>query len=82
VPTDAWCQQREGVQLVARAVAELPDALREVLVLHHYEGLNFEEIARLTQTPASTLKSRFATALGWLRARLQEWGWDPEETLP
>jgi RNA polymerase sigma-70 factor (ECF subfamily) len=81
-PADALCQQQEAVQLVAQAVAELPEPLRVVLVLHHYEGLNFEEIARLTETPASTLKSRFAAALGRLRTRLHEWGWDPEERVP
>jgi RNA polymerase sigma-70 factor (ECF subfamily) len=79
-PADALCQQQEAVRLVTQAVAELPQPLREVLVLHHYEGLKFEEIARLTGSPASTLKSRFAVALGRLRTRLQEWGWDPEET--
>jgi RNA polymerase sigma-70 factor (ECF subfamily) len=79
---DVQCQQHEGAQLMMQAMTELPDSLREVLVLHHYEGLNFEEIARLTQTPASTLKSRFAAALGRLRTRLQEWGWDPEDTSP
>ena len=79
---EAQCQRNEAVRMVARAVAELPPPLREVLVLHHYEGLNFEEIARLTDTPASTLKSRFAAALGRLRERLREWGWEPEEALP
>ena len=44
-------------------VAELPEPLREVLVLRHYEDMNFEQMARLLKTPASTLKSRFALAL-------------------
>jgi RNA polymerase sigma-70 factor (ECF subfamily) len=77
---DTQCQHDEAALLMMKAVGELPEALREVLVLHHYQGLNFEEIARLTATPASTLKSRFAAALIRLRTRLQEWGWDPEET--
>ncbi len=71
--------RREAVELVSRALAELPEALREVLVLRHYEGLNFEEIARLTGTPASTLKSRFAVALSRLRVRLEQLGCGPEE---
>jgi RNA polymerase sigma-70 factor (ECF subfamily) len=79
-PADAACQHRETVRLVAEAVAALPEPLRVVLVLHHYECLNFEEIARLTGTPASTLKSRFAVALKHLRSRLQELGLGPEET--
>jgi RNA polymerase sigma-70 factor (ECF subfamily) len=79
---DAACQHRETVRLVAEAVAALPEPLRVVLVLHHYECLSFEEIGRLTATPASTLKSRFAVALKHLRSRLQELGLGPEETEP
>ena len=77
-PHDALCR-REAIELVTRALAELTDPLREVLVLHHYEGMSFEQIARLSGTPASTLKSRFALALTRLRLRLQELGWSPEE---
>jgi RNA polymerase sigma-70 factor, ECF subfamily len=76
---EAICQQRELSQLVAQALAELPEPQRMVLVLHHYEQLNFEEIARLTGTPASTLKSRFAAALNRLRVRLRELGCDLPE---
>jgi RNA polymerase sigma-70 factor (ECF subfamily) len=78
-PHDALCR-REAVELVTRALARLPDALREVLVLRHYEGMNFEEIARLTGTPASTLKSRFGVALNHLRNHLRDLGCGPEET--
>jgi RNA polymerase sigma-70 factor (ECF subfamily) len=77
-PHDALCRH-EAVELVTRALAQLPGPLREVLVLRHYEGMSFEDIARLTGTPASTLKSRFALALIRLRVRLQELGCGPEE---
>jgi RNA polymerase sigma-70 factor (ECF subfamily) len=78
--TEAVCQQRELARLVAQAVAELPEPLRVVLALRHDEGLSFEAIARLTGTPASTLKSRFAAALRQLRDRLGRRGYGPEET--
>jgi RNA polymerase sigma-70 factor (ECF subfamily) len=77
---DALCQRQELVREVARAVAELPAPLRDVLVLRHYEHMSFEDIARLTGTPASTLKSRFAVALGRLRVCLRHLGLAPEET--
>ena len=80
-PADAVCR-KETICLVARALAELAPRQREVLVLRHYEELNFEEIARLTGTPASTLKSRFAVALNQLRDRLQQLGFGPEEGTP
>jgi RNA polymerase sigma-70 factor (ECF subfamily) len=76
------CARRELADLVRRAVAELPAPLRELLVLRHYEGLNFEEIARLSGTPASTLKSRFAVALERLRQRLPQLGCHQEDLDP
>jgi RNA polymerase sigma-70 factor (ECF subfamily) len=79
-PADDACLHRETLRLVAEAVADLPEPLRIVLVLHHYERLNFEEIGRLTGTPASTLKSRFAVALRHLGCRFRELGLGPEET--
>jgi RNA polymerase sigma-70 factor (ECF subfamily) len=69
--------QHELTQHVSAALAELPEPQRLVLVLRHYEGMSFEDIARLTATPASTLKSRFAAALNFLRFRLRHL--DPTE---
>ena len=74
---DPW-DRRELADAVTLALAELPDALREVLVLRHYEGVNFEQMARLLGVPASTLKSRFAVALGRMRKRLTELGFGSE----
>jgi RNA polymerase sigma-70 factor, ECF subfamily len=77
---EARCEQEELARAVTDALAELPGPLREVLVLRHYEGMSFEEIARLLGAPASTLKSRFTAALGRLRVRLRHLGWSHEET--
>ncbi len=74
------CEEQELALAVQRALGDLPAALREVLVLRHYEDMNFEEMSRLLRTPASTLKSRFAVALGQMRVRLQQLGWSREET--
>jgi RNA polymerase sigma-70 factor (ECF subfamily) len=75
-PPERICEQQETAEIVARAVAELPEPLRLVLVLRHYEEMSFEEMARLTGTPASTLKSRFTAALDRLRRRLHRLGCD------
>ena len=80
--TDEACERRELAKAVARAVAELPPSLREVLALRHDQGMNFEEMARMMGTPASTLKSRFAAALTRLRARLAQLGWAFDEDVP
>jgi RNA polymerase sigma-70 factor, ECF subfamily len=77
---DEICQQKELEQYVVQCVAELPEALRIVLVLRHYEQMNFEQMARLLESPASTLKSRFSVAINRLRQRLEDAGWGPEET--
>ena len=39
-----------------------------------------DNAARLLDVPASTLKSRFTTALNRLRVRLEQLGWSYEET--
>jgi RNA polymerase sigma-70 factor (ECF subfamily) len=78
----AACEQAERGRLVARMVAELPEPLRLVVVLRHYEEMSFEQIARLLETPASTLKSRFSTALQRLRERLRPWCEDFTEPTP
>jgi RNA polymerase sigma-70 factor, ECF subfamily len=72
-PPDA-CAQAERGRLIAHTVAQLPEPLRIVLVLRHYEDMSFEQIARLLDTPASTIKSRFSVALHRLRERLQSLG--------
>jgi RNA polymerase sigma-70 factor, ECF subfamily len=74
---DSW-DRRELAQTLSQALAELPEPHREVLVLRHYEGLNFEQMSRLLGVPASTLKSRFAVAIGRMRARLSELGFGDE----
>src|SRR5205823_6012468 len=76
---ESVCERRELADAVASALDELPPPLREVLVLRHYEGMNFEAMSRLLGQPASTLKSRFAAALGRLRVRLKHLGWAHEE---
>jgi RNA polymerase sigma-70 factor, ECF subfamily len=74
------CEQQETAAFVSQAIAELPEPLRVVLILRHYESMSFEQMARLLQTPASTLKSRFAAALARLRERLSFLVRDPEES--
>ena len=64
-------EQRELHEAVVAALAELPEPHREVLVLRHHEDMNFEEMSRLLDVPASTLKSRFAVALRRMQERLQ-----------
>jgi RNA polymerase sigma-70 factor (ECF subfamily) len=76
----ALAMARETAAEVERAVAALPEPLRLVLVLRHYEGMSFETMSRMCKAPASTLKSRFAVALTKLRSLLGALKPDFEET--
>jgi RNA polymerase sigma-70 factor, ECF subfamily len=76
--TPHW-ERREIQEVVDFALGQLAPSLREVLVLRHYESMNFEDMGRLLGTPPSTLKSRFAVALRKLRDVLQNLGWDDVE---
>jgi RNA polymerase sigma-70 factor (ECF subfamily) len=69
------CERRELAELLAQAVAELPAEQREVLALRHDRGMSFEDMGRILGVPASTLKSRFSSALTRLRRRLSELGY-------
>lgn len=76
---EATCEQAERGRLVAQSIAALPEPLRVVLVLRHYEEMSFEQIARMLGEPASTIKSRFQVALQRLRERLRFLCDDPTE---
>lgn len=68
----AASEQRETAQRVAKAVAGLPTAMREVVVMKHYQELTFAEIAEIAGAPVSTVKSRMAQALRLLRESLED----------
>jgi RNA polymerase sigma-70 factor (ECF subfamily) len=55
---------------VRSALLRLPDGLRAVVVLRHYQGLKFREIADVLGIPEGTVKSRMAEALSQLNRLL------------
>ena len=57
---------------VEKALAELPDDQREVVVLKVYQGLKFDEIAAVQDAPVSTVKSRLYMSFDKLKAVLGE----------
>ncbi len=57
--------QRERVQLVHAALAELSAEYRQILVLREIEGCRYDEIAEILELPVGTVRSRL------FRARLQ-----------
>jgi RNA polymerase sigma-70 factor (ECF subfamily) len=61
-------ERRDNIMRLERALAQLSDDHRLVVLLHDTEGYKLNEIQALTDTPVGTLKSRLHRA----RARLRE----------
>ncbi|MGZ5185950.1 MAG: sigma-70 family RNA polymerase sigma factor [Caldimonas sp.] len=57
-------------QQINEAIAALPVAYREVLVLRELEDLSYSEIARIADIPVGTVMSRLARARGLMRETL------------
>jgi RNA polymerase sigma factor (sigma-70 family) len=58
--------------LVRRAIAALPEILREALVLREMEGLSYKEIGKIAGVPIGTVMSRLARGRMQLQAILVE----------
>ena len=56
---------------LAQALRMLPIMYREVMLLHFYEGLSQEEIARRLRVPSATVRTRMRRALNLLRKSLK-----------
>jgi len=63
---DSRLVEQERSEAVRRALLELSEPYRVVVVLRHYEGLKFREIGELLDIPEGTVKSRMAEALSQL----------------
>jgi len=55
---------------INQAIAALPVAYREVLVLRELEDLSYTDIARIVEIPVGTVMSRLSRARGLMRAAL------------
>jgi RNA polymerase sigma-70 factor (ECF subfamily) len=64
---------KERLQAVRDAVARLPIALREALVLFEYENMSHAEIAGVVGATAKAVESRIARAREQLRSALRPW---------
>lgn len=63
---------------LGRALAGLPEDLRECVALRYFVDLPLEEIARAQDVPVGTVKSRLHSAMKRLRRTLDERGYERE----
>jgi len=68
---DQLTEQQEVQELVREAVMELPEKLRDVVVLYELQGESYEDIAGILDVPLGTVKSRLFNARGQLKKKLQ-----------
>jgi len=65
-------ESAEQRDLVRRAIDELPEPLRKVLLLVYFQGLKYREAAEALSLPVGTVKSRLHAAVRRLERSLRE----------
>ena len=65
-PPDA-VERKNTIQAVQRMIDQLPDDMREILILAAMEGCSYEEIARIVDMPVGTVKSKLFRAREQIR---------------
>ena len=68
-PDDLLTAERDGI--LRRAVEELDDAEREIVVLKAFAGLTFDAAAEVLEQPAKTVATRYRRALLKLEEKLR-----------
>lgn len=71
--------RREAAVHVEEVLQSLPDEVRAILVMKHFQGLRYEEIGEVLGIPLGTVKSRLHAAVMQVRGRLARKGLLPEE---
>jgi RNA polymerase sigma-70 factor (ECF subfamily) len=64
---------RDWEKLLKRALAQIPEDQRLVIIMKEYEGLMFHEIAEVLSESENTVKSRMYYGLKALRKVLTKW---------
>jgi RNA polymerase sigma-70 factor (ECF subfamily) len=62
----------ENRERIAEALLKLDTLYREVLVLRFHEDLSLDEIAKVTRSPLSTVKSRLYRGMATMKSKLEE----------
>jgi RNA polymerase sigma-70 factor (ECF subfamily) len=72
---EGWLESPSGMESTAvelqSALRELPEQQREVILLHIWGQMSFEEVANALEIPANTAASRYRYGLSKLREQFQ-----------
>ena len=69
VPYDIL-EKDETVHRVRRVIADMPENLREILILSYFNQFSYKQMAQILSIPIGTVKSRLHTAVGYFA---KEW---------
>jgi RNA polymerase sigma-70 factor (ECF subfamily) len=71
--TAAQAERNLAVDAVSDALVALPFPQRAVIVLHHFEGLSYAEVAEVTRSSVPAVRSHLFRARRTLGKNLEEW---------
>ncbi|MGH9561245.1 MAG: RNA polymerase sigma factor, partial [Terracidiphilus sp.] len=71
LPKDT-AQQSEEAELLHRALMQMPEEKREILILSRFQELKYEEIAKLIGCELGTVKTRIHRAIQELRQNFKQ----------
>ena len=70
---DALAHNQSVKTLLNRALQDLPEEQRVVIIMKEYQGLKFTEIAETLKVPINTVKSRMYYGLSTLKKIFDRW---------
>lgn len=75
---DAEMNKKQIGTIVQKALKQLPEEQRIVIIMKEYQGLKFKEIAEALNQPINTIKSRMYYGLNGLRKIFEQWNINEE----
>ncbi len=70
---DANLNRKQVCNILQKALQQLPEEQRVVIIMKEYQGLKFKEIAEALNQPLNTIKSRMYYGLNGLRKIFEQW---------
>jgi RNA polymerase sigma-70 factor (ECF subfamily) len=69
---DKIIESQELQQVILSAMSELPEELRQAIMLREVEGMSYEDMADLLQIPIGTVRSRIFRARQFIEEKMSK----------